>query len=152
MDLALKDKSALEGTPLKLMIVVAMIALSAPPLYGALGNFQETASINSIRAQVEELVMMIKELIKMGPGSKRTVEIRIPSDGSYLIIGGASISESMSIGYGLKGDRPTRYYLTDPNVTFSTPSEEGLRIDGPGCEICLRCIEKNGSILVQVMI
>ncbi|MFA5312341.1 MAG: hypothetical protein WC375_03350 [Methanomassiliicoccales archaeon] len=150
--MAIRDRSALEGMPLKLVIISMMIALTVPTVYGALGNFEEVTVTNSLKNEVEELASMLQDLIMMGPGNQRTVKVSVPSDGSFLMIGGTTRSEMLSIGYGVKGGEIVRYYLTDPNVLFVTPRSEGLMVEGPGCEICFRCIEGPSGRSIEVVL
>ncbi|MCE5296723.1 MAG: hypothetical protein LLG16_06430 [Euryarchaeota archaeon] len=150
--MAIGDRSALEGMPLKLVIISMLIALTVPTVYGALGNFEEVTVTNSLKNEVEELASIVQDLIMMGPGNQRTVTVSVPSDGSFLTIGGASRSDMMSIGYGTKGGEVVRYYLTDPNVLFVTPTIGGLVIEGPGCEMCFRCVEGPSGRSIEVEI
>jgi hypothetical protein len=150
--LTIRDRSALEGMPLKLVIISMMIALAVPSVYAALGNFQDVTETNTLKNKAEEIASIVQDLVMRGPGNQRTVTVSVPSDGSFLTIGGTTRSEMMSIGYGVKGGEIIRYYLTDPNVLFITPETKGLVIEGPGCEICFKCVEGSSGHMIQVEI
>lgn len=144
------DKRGVEGMPLKLVIVAILIALTAPSIYGSLGNFQKATSTNILRNQAEEVALIAQELVKSGVGNQRSVKISIPTDGSYLMFGGTTRSEMMSIGFGDIDGNIVRIYLTDPNVLFITQETSGLVVEGPGCQLYLKCIEAPSGCAIEV--
>lgn len=148
--MAIRDNNALEGMPLKLVIIVMMLALTVPSVYASLGDFQEVTSTNSLKNEAEDLASKVHDLAVRGPGNQMTVTIDVPSDGSFMTIGGTTRSEMMSIGYGVRGGEVVRYYLTDPNVLFITPQEGGMVIDGPGCTMRLKCVESDSGNVIEV--
>jgi hypothetical protein len=146
------DRHALEGMPLKLVIVALMMAISVPTLYDVLGNYRVTNSTAVLKGQVETVQDAVKELSRCGPGNQRTVQLTLPVDGSgYIIIGGSSMSESMSVAYGSANKEPVRTYFTDPNVKFITPGEAGILLQGGDRVIVLRSVESTTGMTIEVI-
>jgi hypothetical protein len=138
--------------PLKLVIVALMMAIAVPTLYDALGNYRVTNSTAVLKGQVEKVQDAVKELCRCGPGNQRTVQLTLPTDGSgYIIIGGESMSESMSVGYGSANKEPVRTYFTDPNVKFITPGQAGILLQGGDRVVVLRSIETTTGTIIEVI-
>lgn len=146
------DRHALEGMPLKLVIVALMMAIAVPTLYDALGNYRVASSSMVLKGQVEKLQDAVQDLCRCGPGNQRTIKLTLPADGSgYIIIGGSSMSESMSVAYGSANNVPVRTYFTDPNVRFITPGQEGIVLQGGSSEVILRSIEATTGVVIEVI-
>lgn len=147
-----RDRRALEGMPLKLIIVALMMAISVPTLYDALGNYRVTSSTAVLKGQVEKLQDAVQDLCRCGPGNQRTVQLTLPADGSgYIIIGGASMAESMSVAYGSADNEPVRTYFTDPNVKFITPGKAGAMLQGGNQVVILRSVENVTGTVIEVL-
>ncbi|OPY31145.1 MAG: hypothetical protein A4E32_02130 [Methanomassiliicoccales archaeon PtaU1.Bin124] len=144
-----QDRNALEGMPLRLLLVTLMICLATPILFDSLVNFQKVSGSTIMQGQVDKVHKAALEVCNQGPGSQRIVKVEMPAEDCSLIIGGRSRSESMSLGFLLAGQEPVRTYLTDPNIRFVTCDNATISIHGAQV-ITLRCVNDAEGFAVEV--
>jgi hypothetical protein len=86
MYMALRDKRALEGLPLKILISVMVIALSAQPLYGSLSYLGYTQGLSQAMDEAQEIRRAALSAFIAGPGNVRLVSIDLGDGASSFSI------------------------------------------------------------------
>lgn len=96
--MVLGDKRALEGLPLKILISVMVMALSAQPLYGSLSYLGYTQGLSQAMDEAQEIRGAALSAFIAGPGNVRIVSVEL---------GDGTSSFSIRLGGG-EGDGTTR--------------------------------------------
>jgi hypothetical protein len=130
MCMALGDKRALEGLPLKILISVMVIALSAQPLYGSLSYLGYTQGLSQAMDEAQEIRRAALSAFIAGPGNVRIVSIDLED--------GAS-SFSIRLGGG-DGDGTTRKI----DILYEGGTAATLTFEGEG--LCM--IGSAGKVFV----
>ena len=126
----LGDKRALEGLPLKILISVMVIALSAQPLYASVSYLGYTQGLSRAMDEAQEIRRAALSAFIAGPGNIRTVSVDL---------GEGTSSFSIRLGGG-DGDGSTRKI----DVLYGGGAAATLTFEGEGLSI----VGSAGKILV----
>jgi len=118
MHMVLGDKRALEGLPLKILISVLVIALSAQPLYDSLSYLGYTQDLSRAMDEAQEIRRAALSAFIAGPGNIRTVSVDL---------GEGTSSFSIRLGGG-DGDGSTRKI----DVLYQGGAAATLTFEGEG--------------------
>jgi len=147
------DRRALEGLPLKLMIVALILSLSFPLFMSMLEDFDENLIEQKVKTEVERLHSAALSCYFSGPGNVRIMEAGSLSlhESFFMEIGGdLNSTHSRSIRY-LAGDGATiTSYLDEVPVRLSTQDSDSLRIQGWPYTIRMECVSDSNGIWVMV--
>ena len=152
-----RDIRALEGLPLKLMIVALLVSMTFPFFLGCYNHYAEVLTCEGLESELEEIESAVYSTFIGGPGSVRTVEVTISltagqSSGKVEIGGSLGSHDARSLRY-LAGELQGRRYLSDLPLEVSTESDRPLVIVPPGGMISLEYMaEESPWICVGLMI
>jgi len=135
------DQRALEGLPLKLLIVLLMISLSLPLFLSTFDAFEKSTSIEKAKGEAERILFAATLAFMDGPGSSRAVSVEVPH-GSIIIAVGGSLEEldSRSVRLMIGGEVIYRCYPEINALRVSTAIGSPLVIES-SCRLLLQCVE-----------
>jgi len=147
-----RTRRALEGMPLKLMIMALVISLAAPAVWGALSSFQDNVVESSLRTEAERLAAAMTDTLLAGEGNVRTIQVSLPGSAArgdgHISLGGESATDQMSVRCWLDGRRTFTAWATDPPARAIAQGGE-LTI-GPGeTTVVLSCVREDGSTFLR---
>lgn len=150
-----RNRQALEGLPLKLMIVLLLFSMSYPLCMSTFECYSDSLSSQEVECEMEKLELSIVSAFLGGPGSIRTVEVALSSrmDETPIIleIGGMrGTAEARSLRYDLGNAQVTRY-IEDLPINISTPSGRPFILTSPGGRVSFECICDSNGTWIQVL-
>ena len=146
--MAIKDRRALEGMPLKLLIVTLLISLSAPIVLSSLGSFQARTSESQAMMAAEHIRETITATYLSGPGNHRILESPLPDSSCTIDIGGdLNRTESMVIKVFHDGG-VERVYLSDPAVRVTTAGHDHFHLTSGIARLSFTCVSDNGTYVL----
>ncbi len=144
-----KDRRAIEGMPLKLLLTSLLISLTLPTVLGALQGYERAMKIEELKGEVQKIRSAALSAYLAGPGNVRTVPIDLDGigkgQGSIRLGGRPGTSDSTSIRYFLEGSEMGSVFMLEPAVSIVPIEGDSLRIDCSSGDLRLECISE-GSI------
>jgi hypothetical protein len=142
------DKKGVEGIPLKLIIVLLIMAITIPITWRGLETYDRAQTENNLRSELEFLSTNIKQVYLSGVGNAKEVEVDF-DNGIMTKIDWIEIGDSVSglwstIRYKLGFKGREFIIIKDPNVPLGNLSDGdiGPLILGAGKQkIRLECRE-----------
>ena len=111
------DTRAVEGLPLRLMLVALLISLTVPTMLSIMGSTSTELSSQEMAEVAEDLARTMEEMAEAGPGNVRVIDVPSLPAGMGLFIGGADGSvESMRISWRSDGTVLGSRYLDSVSV------------------------------------
>jgi hypothetical protein len=147
------DRRALEGLPLKLMIVALLLSLTFPLFMNMLEDFDENLIEQRVKNEIERLRSAAFSCYFAGPGNVRTVEASSLSlyEGFFMEIGGhLNSTQCRSIRYLASDGATMTSYLDEVPVRLSTQDSDSLRIQGGPYTVRMECVSDGNGIWVMV--
>jgi len=147
------DRRALEGLPLKLMIVALLLSFTFPFFMSILEDFDEDLIEQRVKNEVERLHSAALSCYFAGPGNVRTVEAGSLSlyENFFMEIGGdLNSTHSRSIRYLANDGATITSYLDEVPIRLSTQDSGSLRIQGWPYTIRMECVSDSNGIWVMV--
>lgn len=127
-----RDSRGLVGLPLKLLISVMIIALSAQPLYGAISYLGYSQSLGVAVQEAEDIKKAALSAFAGGPGNVRKVDVHLSQ---------GSLAFSIRLG-GAEGEGRTRTI----DVLWNGAIAATITLDGNGFSI----VSKEGNeVLIE---
>jgi type II secretory pathway pseudopilin PulG len=153
----LRDRSGIEGLPLRLMVVALLISLTLPIALGTLQGFEEQAQVRAGMRLAEQIGAAATSAYTSGEGNVRVVKLDWPEVPqrlamSLMLAGSAGSVQSSRVDVVLNGEISGQHYLSDPLVRLVSANSTRLEIV-PGCqELRLSCFveAENAYVLVEV--
>jgi hypothetical protein len=151
----MRGKDGLEGMPLKLAIVAAVIAISTPIIYGGLRSY-ETAKLEG---ELESEACAIAEFAKMlyigGPGNAGSIHLNlrggVTAHVDYVLVGdepGAPFESC--IRYRVRGQPEKPLLVESPNVPLRGADGTAFELSEGAYDIVLECKASDGGPYVEV--
>lgn len=92
----LHDGRALEGLPLKLVIVAVILGISVPLVWSYLSVLDRQQTENGLRSQLDFFVTRVKQVYGGGPGNSANLELDL-SDGPFTDVHGVYIGGNCTL-------------------------------------------------------
>lgn len=82
------DRRALEGMPLKLLIMSLLISLTAPVVMGSVESYERSTARSIMAAEAGQVVEVVEEVMSAGEGNRRIVTVSLPAsaDRFHLVL------------------------------------------------------------------
>lgn len=134
----------LEGLPLKIAIVVIVMAISSPIIYGSLRAYEAAKLESQMGSEASAIAELAKLLYTGGPGNAQqlTVNLRggVTSRSDYMEIGDVPNGTYAScIRYRVRGLAMKTLLIEGPNVPMRGSDGEPLRMFEGKHSLMLEC-------------
>lgn len=149
--MAVFDKRAVEGMPLKLAFVTILLSLAVPTVLASLSSFQQQSASLRYQDEAARVKRLAEQVYMAGPGNARTIQLHLPAGNGMMVLGGNTSWKQSRISYMAPGAIPTDIYLGDPLVRFKTANSEGQVLSGD-CQLTLRCVALTEGLFVEVIV
>jgi hypothetical protein len=121
------DDNGVEGIPLKLIIVLVIVAITVPLAWKGLESYDRIQTENNLRGELEFLSTNIKQIYLNGVGNAQDVNVDF-TDGMLTRIERIEIGDtidgiSSSIRYKLNHKRTEFLVIENPNVPLGNMSQ-----------------------------
>lgn len=145
-----RDSRALEGFPLRLMIVLLLVTISFPIFINAHHKYVSVLCSEAVEVEMEKLESAAISAFLGGPGSRRTVDIQLPSgpdaNAVTIGIGGKCGSSQARCMWYRVGDVCGTKVIEDLPIDITSPTGDSMLIETPGAKLILDCIQgESGS-------
>lgn len=113
----MRDRTAVIGMPIKLLIVMVILTISIPIVHDALEINEESMMRTKMDRECDRITDCVRDVYYSGIGSVRTVDIGLPQ-GCELVIGGNGADAYRMASY-FEGKRLSTAYMDEPVVRFA---------------------------------
>ena len=149
------DRRALEGLPLKLLIMSLLISMTAPAVMGSLEGYERSITKSEMASEANRLAQIIQEVLSAGEGNRRSIIVELPTASSRydmaLEIGGGIDNASSYSVRCLEGDGVfATVVLDDPPARTTTLNGSPLRLDAGTISLMLECARIDARLIVVV--
>jgi hypothetical protein len=119
-----------EGIPLKLIIVIVIMAITIPIAFKGLESYDRFQTENNLRSELDFLSANIKQVYLNGLGNAQDVEVDL-RDGMMTKIEDVKIGDSVegiwsTIRYKLNHKATVILLVKNPNIPMGSTEEDGL--------------------------
>ena len=125
------NEEGIEGIPFKLIIIVLVMALSIPLIFGGLENYDRTQTENDLRNELEFLITRAKQVYFGGTGNAGNVEVNFRSSLftriEYMQIGDGPEGIWSSIRYKLNHKGVETMVIENPNIPLAYNDNGNLK-------------------------
>ena len=151
------DHRALEGMPLKLLIMSLLIALTVPAVIGSMDGFERSTARTMLEAEASRLGRVVEEVVTAGEGNRRVADISIPlSAARYALsleIGGdVNSTSSMAVRCCADGVAYSTLFLTDPPARATSAEGASLQLEAGEHRLMVECKEVEGRLAAVVSV
>lgn len=149
------DHRALEGMPLKLLIMSLLVSMTAPAVMGSLEGYERSLARSEMVSEANRLARMAEEVLSAGEGNRRSITLELPTAmsryGMAMEVGGSIDSTSMYSIRCLEEDLVfSTIVLDDPPVRTITKGGPPLTLDAGTISLMLECARIEGRLCVLV--
>lgn len=145
------DRRAIEGLPLKLMIVATLISISTPFLFNALENFQQDIELQNIKDIADGIRSEAISCYLAGSGNVRNIDISSTTSNLFLEIGGnLNSTECRSIKCYIDNRVVWTIFFDKLPVRLSSNGEDSLFIQITDCALFFECVFDGHGTWVKV--
>jgi hypothetical protein len=134
----LRDEAGVEGIPLKLIIVLVIVAITVPVAWKGLESYDRSQTETNLVMEIDFLAANIKQVYLNGMGNARDVEVDF-SDGFVTSVERIEIGDSedgvwSSIRYKMAHKNSQFVLIKNPNIPIAHVSQEDAEplVVGPG--------------------
>ena len=147
------DHRALEGLPLKLLMISLLLALTAPAVLRCMDSYESTTSRSLVVAEARHIVDAIEEVQTAGEGNRRTITVTLPPErvqsSLALEIGGPlGNASSMSVRCLCQGQMLSTLVLEDPPARVTAVGGSALRLEAGLHHLSLSYEFKDGQSVI----
>ena len=126
----LRDEAGVEGIPLKLIIVLVIVAITMPVAWKGLESYDRSQTETNLVLEIDFLAANIKQVYLNGIGNARDVEVDF-SDGfvtseERIEIGDSEEGVWSSIRYKLGHKNSQFVLIKNPNIPIAHVSQEDV--------------------------
>ena len=123
----LMDEGGVEGIPLKLIIVVVILAITIPATWKGLEIYDRSQTENNLRTEIDFLAAHIKQVYLNGIGNAQDVKVDF-KDGMMTTIDWIKVGDSVegvwsSIKYKLSHKTSDFILIKNPNIPIGNVSD-----------------------------
>jgi hypothetical protein len=138
------DGEAIEGMPLKLMIIALVMAITVPLIFAALRSFDASRVENELVAEINDFIATVQTIYTSGPGNSAVIDFEATggsfADVEKVIFGDALGGQMRSVvRYQLRNGMETPIVAESPNVPMSTENNTALEIGAGNYQIKAEC-------------
>lgn len=133
-----RDEAGVEGIPLKLIIVMVIVAITVPVAWKGLESYDRSQTETNLVMEIDFLVAHIKQVYLSGMGNARDVDVDF-SGGLVTSVERIEIGDSedgvwSSIRYKLGHENSRFVLIKNPNIPIARVNEDdvGPLVVGPG--------------------
>jgi len=149
------DRRALEGMPLRLLIMSLLISLTVPVVMGSVDSYERTTSRTAVIEAAERFVASVEEVISSGEGNRRIVTVSLPQSADRfslaIEIGGSQGSTSSLTVRCTSDDVPFRTLAPENPPARMVPSGGGpLRLDAGEHRLAIECVRSQERLVASV--
>jgi len=140
-----EDGRALEGLPLKLMIVLLLVSISFPIFINSYHQYTCVLSSEVIELEIERLESAAISAFLGGPGSKRTVDLNLPrgSEGQIIAIeigGKCGTAQARCLRYHVGEISGTKFIEGLP-IDITSSNGDPILVSSPGAKLTFECLQ-----------
>jgi hypothetical protein len=151
------DRRALEGMPLKLLIMSLLISLTFPVVAGSLDSFERSTARSGLIVEGSRLGSAIEEVMSSGEGNRRIIEVSVPMGAvgrsMRLEIGGPlDDPSSLTIRCSSGGLAFHNVILDDPPVRCSGVNGQAVVLEAGQHQLSIECARSGGRPVVRVAV
>ena len=151
------DRRALEGLPLKLLIISLLLSLTAPAVLKCMDSYESTTSRSLVLAEARRIVTTIEEVQTAGEGNRRTITVTLPPErvqsSLALEIGGPlGNPSSMSVRCLCQGRVVSTLVLEDPPARVTAVGGSPLRLEAGYHHLTVSYEFKDGQSVITVAV
>jgi hypothetical protein len=148
-----EDSRALEGFPLKLMIVLLLVSISFPVFINTYHHFTYALSTEAIEAEMERVESAAISVFLGGPGSIRTVELHLAKGSeaqtATIEIGGkCGTAQARCLRYQV-GEISGTKFIQDLPIDITSPDGDPIIIAAPGAKLVLECLHNETGSWIE---
>lgn len=118
-----RNEEGVEGIPLKLIIIVLIMAISIPLIWRGFESYDRTQTENNLRSELDFLVTRVKQVYFGGVGNADSVEVNFRNGLftkiEYIKIGDSPNAIWSSIRYKLNYKGVETIVIENPNIPLA---------------------------------
>ena len=138
------DDNGIEGLPLTLIIVMIVLAITVPLVFGSLRAYDRSRIETSLISEIDDFISLVQLVYTSGPGNSVVVDFNVQT-GSFVGIdsvtfGDAAGGDMASVIRYIVDDRPEQLIiLKNPNVPMMSLDNESFQIPSGSYRIKADC-------------
>jgi hypothetical protein len=130
MPILYKDIKAVEGIPLKLIIIVLILAIALPLIWTGLENYDRTQKENDLRNEIEYIITTIKFVYTSGENNSQLIDVNFESGFTTKVerveIGDEKAGLWSTIRYKLNNRPEVTIIINNPDIPVANKTAHGL--------------------------
>jgi hypothetical protein len=139
------DRKALEGLPLKLLIMSLLISLTVPVVLESIESYERSTTRSMMVAEGERVVSTVEEVMSAGEGNRRIITVSLPQgmDRYHLAFElGGELNGSSSLTVRCTADgKPFRALVPENPPARITSADGGtLRLMTGEHQLSIECV------------
>ncbi|MBI0584677.1 MAG: hypothetical protein ISF22_10695 [Methanomassiliicoccus sp.] len=151
------DRRALEGLPLRLLIMALLVSLTLPVVLGSMESYERTTARTRLAAEAERVGGVIEEVMSAGEGNRRIVTVELPESlakfSMRLEVGGAiGSAESLTVRCLEGGAVFRNIVLEDPPARTTTADGRGMVLEAGMYRLAVECVRADDRAFVLVSV
>ena len=140
------ENAAVEGIPLKLMIIAIILGITLPMIFIGLKGADHTSTENNLRTQITSIKFTARDLYNMDPGSSEVMVVDfkngLMTNIDYVMIGDNLTGRYVStIKYNISGDTEKVTTIENPEVPMTSADGETLVLYSGRYELVFTCMK-----------
>ncbi|MDW5563484.1 MAG: hypothetical protein SA339_09685 [Methanomassiliicoccus sp.] len=149
------DRRALEGLPLRLLIMSLLVSLTVPVVMGSVESYERSTARSMLVSASEHLLSTVEETMSAGEGNRRIIVLTLPwSVDRYLLaleVGGElERPSSMTIRCTCDGLPFATMVPEDPPARMTSSDMRTLRLVGGEHRLSVECAMVQGRMVAVV--
>jgi hypothetical protein len=146
-----RNRDAVEGLPMTLMVTMIILAITLPMIFGALRSYDRARVESSLISEIEGFMGVVQQLYVSGPGNSARIEFNAMSGSmtgvEYVILGdepGGSMASV--IRYKLQNAPEKAMAISSPNVPLGSWADSAFSIQSGKYFIRAECTTVPGEV------
>ena len=139
------DRNAVEGLPLTMIIVMIVLAITIPMIFGSLRAYDRGRVEAAMTSEINDFASMVQLIFISGPGNSAIIDFDAASGSmtgiDYVAFGdepGAGLAST--IRYKLQGQEEFIMLISSPNVPMMSNESEEFRLSSGNYRILAECM------------
>ncbi len=148
------DRRALEGLPLKLLIMSLLISLTAPVVMGSMESYERSTARSIMVAEAGQVVEVVEEVMSAGEGNRRIVTVTLPAsaDRFHLVLeigGPLDRGSSLTVRCACDGLAFSTIAPESPPARM-TFNGDTLRLSAGEHRLAIECVRVDGRTVASL--
>jgi hypothetical protein len=146
------DRRALEGLPLRLLIMSLLVSLAFPAVASSMEGFERSTAHADLVFQGKMVSRCIEEVMSEGEGNRKVITVKVPIGHDLAMEIGGPLAEPSSLSVRCLGGGTTIEVIAlgAPPARTTTPGGSGLLLDEGDHTLSVECIKIDHKLVVQV--